>query len=352
MKAPLTLNMQLAVRLAALLLLILICLAAQGIWMREQVNNKALATQLANAREHYAVVLADLDRRWGREAFNLKTRLESQNILSDAEHRKEKLMVYLISQGNSIEYPSLRIETTRGDVIASYDYASHIEPNVRFSPGQTNAWAQNPADGSLYLVIRQFIWLGNENGYLVLFKPMDHALLTQITYPGTRLSLWWKGKAVASSNGEDGLRKSSDELAQANDRNATAYLTWSGPESETSPKLMIEPLANELLGIGSIARPMMLVFFVLLIAIPVGFSGLWLRASRQMDALVLAEKRHDKLDEVDDHLLAELRIAQTGPVESVRFLATVFERKLRPGNPETVVPPAASSPSPAPENEG
>jgi hypothetical protein len=336
LKTQRPLNVQLALRLGALLLLILICLAIEGFWIRDQVNDKARTTQLANAREHYAAVLADLDRRWGREAFNLKTRLEAQNILADVQHRTEKLAVYLISQGNSIEYPSLRIETTHGDVIAAYDYGSHIETSVKFLPGQTSAWVLNPKDGSLYLVIRQFIWLGNENGYLVLFKPMDHALLTQITYPGTRLSLWWKGKAIASSDGEEGLPRATAALAAPDSGKNTATLTWSGPESESTPKLIIEPLANELVSMGSIARPAMLAFFVLLIAITITFSSLWLRASRQAYALLQALKRHERLNTIDEHLVGDLRVAQTGPVESIRHLATAFERRLRAANPDQV----------------
>lgn len=338
-----TLNSQLALRLSGILLLILLCLAVQGLWMKELVNDKAKATQLANAREHYASVLVDLDRRWGREAFNLKTRLEAQEILANAENRKEKLMVYLISQGNSIEFPSLRIETTHGELIASYDYASHIESSVKFLPGQTNTWVQNPKDGSLYLVIRQFIWLGKENGYLVLFKPMDHALLTQITYPGTRLSLWWKGKATASSDGEDGLRKTTVAFSKPEAGNASAYLTWSGPESEASPKLLIEPLTSELIGMGSIARPVMLVFFVLVIAITIGFSGLWLRASRQLEALLQAEKRYSTLNTIDDHVIEALRIAQTGPVENARLLATSLERQMRSASPQMAEPADAET---------
>lgn len=329
-----TLNSQLALRLAGILLMIFLCLAIQGIWMKELVNEKAKATQLANAREHYAAVLTDIDRRWGREAFNLKTRLEAQETLANAEHRKEKLMVYLISQGNSIEFPSLRIETTHGELIASYDYASHIETSVKFLPGQTNAWAQNPKDGNLYLVIRQFIWLGKENGYLVLFKPMDHALLTQVTYPGTRLSLWWKGKAVASSDGEDGLHKAAANFSRPEAGNTGAYLIWPGPESDTSPKLLIEPLTSELIGLGSIARPLMFTFFILLISIIIGFSGLWLGSSRQMDALLQVEKRYTALNNIDDQVIEGLRVAQTGPVESVRSLAMSLERTMRSANPE------------------
>lgn len=258
-------------RLSALILLVLLCLGIHGLWMKNLANEKARSIQLANARAHYTVVLSDLDRRWGREAFNLKTRIESQNLLNDLSGRKEQLQTFLISQGSSIEFPSLRIEKTTGEVIASYDYASHADPKIRFHPGQTSTWAYNPADKSLYLVIRQFIWLGKENGYLLLFKPMDHSLLTQTTYPGTRLSLWWKGEAIASTDGEDGLRSISTRFTKPVNGENSLVLMWSGPESDNVPKLLIETIAEELLSADDIAKPMLFLFLGL-IALAAAFS--------------------------------------------------------------------------------
>src|SRR6185369_5203631 len=156
-------------------------------WVKRLVNDKARNTQLANAGEHYAAVISDLDRRLGREAFSLKTRIEAEGFLERSGLRSEELLAYLTLQGSSSEFPSLRIENKSGEIIASYDYATHINPEVNFIPGQVSTWTRDRGDGRLYLVIRQFIWLGKENGYLVLFKPVDHAVLTQITYPGTRL---------------------------------------------------------------------------------------------------------------------------------------------------------------------
>ncbi|PKO90383.1 MAG: hypothetical protein CVU18_01075 [Betaproteobacteria bacterium HGW-Betaproteobacteria-12] len=326
---PRTLNGHLALRLTGILLLVLLCLALQGLWLKELANDKARENQLTNAREHYAVVLADLDRRWGREAVNLKTRIEAQEILDSKGQRNDKLLAYLISQGSSIEFPSLRIEKTNGEVLAAYDYAGHVDPKMKFAQGQVSTWAQNPADGQLYLVIRQFIWLGKENGYLVLFKPMDHAALTQITYPGTRLSLWWKGKTAASSDGEDGLRRTAASFAKPENGSSSVALTWSGPESEASPKLLVETLASELIDADHTARPVMLLFFVLLIAIAVSFSALWLRASRQIEALVQADQRFHTLNAIDGQVAQWLRAAHHGPVESARQLADSLEQHMR-----------------------
>lgn len=271
-------------RLSGLILLVLLALGIHGLWMKNLANDKARSIQLANARAHYTVVLAELDRRWGREAFNLKTRIESQNLLDDPGGRKEQLQTFLISQGSSIEFPSLRIEKTTGEVIAAYDYASHADPKIRFHPGQVSTWAYNPAEKSLYLVIRQFIWLGKENGYLLLFKPMDHSLLTQTTYPGTRLSLWWKGEAIASSDGEDGLHAISARLTKPQSSENSLTLTWSGPESENLPKLLIETISDELLNAEDIAKPMLFLFLGL-ITLAVAFSSPFLAPPGTRDAL-------------------------------------------------------------------
>lgn len=329
-----SLNFQLALRLAGMLLLILLCLALQGIWVKDLVNEKARSTQLANAREHYAVVLADLDRRWGREAFNLKTRIEAQGILESSGQGREKLLAYLTSQGSSIEFPSLRIEDKGGEVIASYDHASHINAAVKFMPGQVSTWTLAAGDGHLYLAIRQFIWLGKENGYLVLFKPMDHAMLTQITYPGTRLSLWWKGQAVASSDGEDGRSKTAATFAKPENSESSIALTWSGPESESSPRLLVETLGGELIGTTSIARPIILVFLVVLLGGFACFFLLWRKSSRQLDALVDAEQRYTALQAIDEPVVDSLRTARSGPVGSGRTLAAALERRMRAAHAE------------------
>ena len=325
---PHSLNAQLATRLAGLFFLLLLSLGVLGLWFIDLVNDKTRLSQLASAREHYSVVLADLDRRWGREAFNLKTRIEAQDFLANDSQRNEKLLTFLISQGSSIEFPSVRIENIKGEIMATYDYASHINPKVKFLPGQVSAWTMDANNEHLYLVIRQFIWLGKENGYLVLFKPMDHALLNQITYPGTRLSLWWKNQAIASADGDDGIKKVLASFDKPESGDSSIALTWSGPETEMSPKLLIETLGIDLISIREFAAPALLVFFVMLLGTIGSFASYCLRSSRQLDALLQAEQRFASLAMLDEAVLRDLRIAQAGPIKEIARLATSLEQRI------------------------
>lgn len=316
-------------RVISIATVVLLVLVAQGFWIQNLANEQARQNQLAGARDHYTSLLAELDRRWGREAFNLKSRIESLNILDGKKTNKDQLLAFLISQGSSIEFPSLRIEKTSGELVAYYDYASHVDPKTKFNPGQNTAWVQNPADGTLYLVIRQFIWLGSENGYLILFKPMDHALLTQSTYPATRLSLWWKGQAVASSNGEDGLRSIAAKSTKPERDDRTIVMTWSGPESDSAPKLLVEILGTEIINSAGIAKPVIIGFLIVLIVSVVALWSLWQQSQRQLLAFSEAMQRFSSLGTLDETTQEGLRTAQTGPVYELRMLAINAEKDIR-----------------------
>lgn len=341
-----SLNFQLALRLGGLLLLILAGLIAVGLWTKGQINAIARSTQLANARTHYTVVLADLNRHWGQEAFNLRTRIEALDILDKMGQRNEKLMTLLISHGGSLEFPALHIEKTSGERLAAHHHAGPIDAKIKFSPGQNTLWFQNPRDGHLYLAIRQFIWLGKENGHLILFKPLDHALVTQLTYPGTRLSLWWKGQPVASSDGEDGVKAVAAAFSKAENSSNAVALTWSGPESENSPRLLVETLANELIETGSIAGPVLVVFILLLTGVSVGFAGLWRKSCRQLDALVRAEQRYAALGRSDDHIAHDLGTARDGPVDAATTLAAALGQRIKADSaaPDGAPQPPAAAP--------
>jgi hypothetical protein len=203
----------------------------------------------------------------GVEAFNFKMRLESQSFLKNAPLQQEKLIAYLIAQGGSIDFPMLRIEDLKGGRIAAYDSLGRPMPKLVFLSGQEAAWAYEPTHQRLFLVFRQLIWLGKENGYLYLFKPMDHALLTQCNYPFTRLSLWWAGQPVASSDGDDGLVSTASVLAKSGEPASVARLSWSGVTADTPPLLLIESTSPSLLSIPQLLVPLLLAWVALAIAV-------------------------------------------------------------------------------------
>jgi len=227
-------------------------------WFYHTANDRAAKSQLASAHEHYAAVFSGLEQRWGREAYNFKVRIESMRFLEHGNEHKEKLQANLTAQGGSLEFPSLRIEDAKGLLVTSFEHANHKIPKVRFLPEQDSTWTMDPATGQLYMVFRQQIWLGKENGYLLLFKPMDHALLSLQSYPFTRISLWWKGKPVASSEGTSGLETAAAAYGNPAANPATSRLPWPGAAPENAPLLFIESTSPPLLNLIDLAGPLVL----------------------------------------------------------------------------------------------
>ncbi|WP_265943611.1 hypothetical protein [Dechloromonas sp. A34] len=300
-----------------------------GAWVYYAANKQAAEAQQTSARDHYTNVIADLERRWGREAFNIKIRIEAQRFLEDPKQRKEQLLAYLTAQGGSIEFPSLRIEDPKGELIVSFEYADDKIPKVKFLPGQESTWALDPIHGHLFLVFRQLIWLGNENGYLLLFKPMDHALLTQYGYPHTRISLWWKGKPIASSEGEDGLVLAAKAFQQSGSSATASLLPWFGIDNNNSPQLLIESTAPPLLGIGELAGPLAISLLTFAIAVW-SILGAWgFRTLRRVLALERAQNRFRTLGTADATVDRDLRTGHGIENDEITALAVALENQMR-----------------------
>ena len=310
----------------ALLAILTTVFATVGYYVSER---HAAASHLAGARENYISVIANLERRWGREAYNLKMRLESQHILESTVQRREKVLSYLIAQGSSIEFPSLHIEDARGELIAAFEYVGHKIPKVCFTPYQESIWVFSQDDGRLYLVFRQHIWLGSENGHLLLFKPMDHALLTQYGYPNTQLSLWWKGKPVASSNGEDGMAAAPATLDNGSTNPKQVILPWPGHDNANAPQLLIESTYLPPLSPGQLI-PSLSGCFLILLLVAWSILGNWgKRTLDRIAALNRAQAHFHEQQILDQAVEQDLRFAHGESHDEITVLAEALEQTIR-----------------------
>ena len=300
-----------------------------GVLFFQAANMGAVDTHRINANRHYIKVMADLERQWGRAAFNLKIRLESENFFGGALKNNDKLLTYLTAQGGSIDFPSLRIEDAKGGEIISYEYVPESLPKVIFLPGQEVTWVLNTTKNQLFLVIRQLIWLGKENGYLLLFRPMDHALLNHISYPDTRLSLWWNEKPVASSEGEQGLT-----LAELNFQNlakdrSVLFLSWAGIEAAKSPKLFVETTSPPLFGFPQLAVVLAVIFVLFLFACW-STLGIWgLRNIGRIQALNRAQKIFQATHKVDGTVVKEFELAHAYLNDEISSVTLASEQMMR-----------------------
>lgn len=316
-------------RLVLALLLSGTLTAAVGTWVYLTTNAQAADSQMASAREHYLNVIANLERRWGLEAFSFKTRLETMRFLEDPARRQEKLIEYLAALGGSPEFTSLRLEDQKGQLITSFEYRDNSTPKARFLTGQESAWAMDPVDGRLFLVFRQMIWLGSENGYLLLFKPMDHALLTEYSFPRTRLSLWWQDKPVASSEGEDGLSAAIAARGKPDNNQARSLLPWSSTESENAPLLFIESNSGPLLTVGQFAAPLVASFITIALAVWAIFSRWGMDTIRRVRAIERAQSRFLVLGNIDETVRHELDAGHSSERDEIAGLTAKLEQIMQ-----------------------
>lgn len=201
-------------------------------------------------------------------------------------------------------------------------------PNVLFLPGQETTWVLNSAKNQLFLVIRQLIWLGKENGYLLLFHPMDHALLNQISYPDTRLSLWWNDKPVASSEGEQGLSLAELSFNKIGKDNSVLLLSWAGVESAKVPKIFVESTSQPLLDFRQLAVALAVILFLFLFSCWFSFGAWWLRNMVRIQALSRAQIKFETLHKLDEIIDKDLQVAHAFQNDEISFLTLASERMM------------------------
>lgn len=300
-----------------------------GTWAYLSANMQATDAQMASARDHYVNVIANLERRWGLDAFSFKVRLESQRFLENPFQRQQALLTYLIAQGGSLEFTSVRIEDQKGQVVASFESQDTSTPKTKFVTGQESTWAMDPMHDRLFLVFRQVVWLGSENGYLLLFKPMDHALLTEYSYPRTRLSLWWQGKPVASSEGDDGLAAAAAALGKPENNPTHSLLPWSSTDSENTPLLFIESHSGPLLTIGQFAAPLVASFITIALAMWAIFGGWGMRVIKRIQALERAQSRFLAEGKIDEAVRQALDAGRSIEPDEITGLTEKLEKIMQ-----------------------
>ena len=228
---------QIALRLALALAVMLATTVAIGVWFFVESNQRFQEFHVSQAARHYESSLALRESEWESAAFNLKARLEYSRVLEDAASRQEKLTAFITAQGGVPEFPLIAVFDREDKRVAVFGEGERAVPAAVFAGGDAG-WAFDDADDRLYRVFRQQVWLGGgSNGSLLVYRAIDHAVLSTMAFPETRLFVQWHQRPVASSLGAEGLRVAERDLASSNPRNRLS-LAWSAASPE-NPRVSI-----------------------------------------------------------------------------------------------------------------
>ena len=106
-----------------------------GVWVYWESNQPAHDARLKSFSAHLVAALSQIERNWGREAYNYRMRLEYSRLLDDPNRRQARLTNYLTAQGGSTIFPHMRVIERDGSAIAMKYWVS--TPAAVTSPSWT-----------------------------------------------------------------------------------------------------------------------------------------------------------------------------------------------------------------------
>jgi len=209
-------------------------------WLFQLSQEKSAEQSIRDATDFHANQISDLEQRWEEEAIRYRSRLEFMRLFDEPAVRWVRLRSYLTTQGADQTFSALLVADRRQQVVFSNGF-SQGAPYGRVDGFAEMGWFYDHRDQTLYRYYVQRLWLGPDGmGRLVLFRPMDHALLVQMAGLNTELFLRWDGAVVASSLGEYGktipLPEHTGPTGQ-DDSVEQGSLPWSG--AAPRPELVI-----------------------------------------------------------------------------------------------------------------
>lgn len=203
-QAALSMRKQAFYRLLSVSCVAIAIVAGAALWLNNAAFQKAKLNARSNATVHFKERLERRGLAWEEEVLRTKTLVELTKYLEDRVLRWEKLRAYFIAQGSARQYTHVAVSDSNGKVLFRLGEGSEMIPGVLRS-GEMSPEYLRIVDG-IYRMFRLPVFMGPDGmGYLLLLKPLDNALLGDLSYPDTHLYITWNGRAAASSLGGEGI---------------------------------------------------------------------------------------------------------------------------------------------------
>ena len=175
--------------------------------------------------------LAQLEREWELASRDLRVRIEYTRFLEQPATARSNLQAFITTQGADRRFQYLIVQSREGQKLFSFgkDLALATIPLGR---DQNDGLYFDRAEGRLYRVFQDNIWLGEQAGMgrFAVFYLIDNAQLRQLSAPGITLTLLNSGEPVASSGGQDAI----DRLRRGVPAEASAIrvMPWTAEEKD------------------------------------------------------------------------------------------------------------------------
>lgn len=325
---PDSLVRQIAARLLLAVVISGVLAAALGGWFYRYANERVAEIRLQRIVEHYRNELADLELRWGREAFNLKSRLEFARILESGGLHQARFRSFLIAQGGYLEFPLVVVSDRSGKVLFDYTPDNQPAPKVVFPAGAEAVWAFDERLRVLYRVFRQTVWVGDGNAVLALYRPVDNALLLRASDPEASITALWNGEPVASSEGGTGV----NETAAMRGRDPvqrTLTIPWYADDSGPQPHAHLQLKPVQAITAAEMMMPL-LAAGLAFVLIAWALLGRWMVATLQrFSALERGQQSFIGQRRLTGEVLEQLNNADDGRRDEISRVAAAIGTLMR-----------------------
>ncbi len=299
--------LRLSLALGAAMLLTLIA----GVWFYNATTEKTIGLKKEGTSLHYLTRIRQLETSWEREAVLVKARIEFMRILEDEANRQMLLGSYFTAQSGNPLFSDIMITGRNGAAVFRHGPHSQFMPASLEMKGYAG-WYFDAPRRALYRVYRQPVWLGKSGmGWLLLFKPLNNALLYGNVFPDTDLFLVWQGVLAATSLGEGARENVDASLRGAQLLGEIRYEQYAVPwERETGPELalVIRQRVERPITFNEVAAASLLLYFLLsvflLLVLGRWLTGVTRRAAALNSATRLFAERREIVGDIEGHLEA------------------------------------------------
>ncbi|OYU68460.1 MAG: hypothetical protein CFE45_42640, partial [Burkholderiales bacterium PBB5] len=243
----------LALRLLAVLLLVVAATAATFALLVSAGIDSERQQQLADARSHFERRIEKLEDDWHNSAFSVARQAELWMSGLDAmpvETRNARLRTLLLTVLDQTDFTSASLCDGAGTVLFRFGTRSQDAPPAAAGAPDSVAWAWSIGDRVVYRVVDGgALRFGTIPARLTLYAPVDNALLTRLVYPNTGLAVLRNGETIAAmqgaaSNAQPGMAHSAEfTLRWSNAPDAPLLAISRRFESPLSPLQLLQALA-------------------------------------------------------------------------------------------------------------
>lgn len=195
-----SLRRSLAWRLLAAMTIAL-AVSVLGIALVARLINDTVATgQLDDASGHFKARIARIEENWLSQADAYRSQLVVSRILEEPNPRlrQARLTAFATAIGGEGTFTHVVLTDADGKIVNRYRTRSQQDLDLPRQPGRPG-WIFGQRDQTLYRAISMEALLAGEPARLILYAPLDNALLGGNVYPNAAVRVVWNGNEVAES---------------------------------------------------------------------------------------------------------------------------------------------------------